>query len=73
MIGSIPAAGRGTRLERLTPVTAKELIPLVDRPALDWIMREVALAGIDEVCIVASVNKLPSLFAHTEELQIPVT
>jgi len=69
----IPAAGRGTRLERITLVTAKELVPLVDRPALDWIMREITLAGIDEVCIISSVNKLPSLFAHTEGLQIPVT
>ena len=69
----IPAAGRGTRLERITLVTAKELIPLVDRPALDWIIREITLAGIEEVCIVTSVNKLPSLFAHTEDLQIPVT
>ena len=69
----IPAGGRGTRLERITLVTAKELIPLVDRPALDWIMREITLAGIDGVCIITSVNKLPSLFAHTENLQIPVT
>lgn len=69
----IPAAGRGTRLERITLVNAKELIPLVDRPALDWIMREAAVSGIEEICIITSINKLPALHAHTEDLQIPVT
>jgi len=69
----IPAAGRGTRLERITLVTAKELIPLVDRPAIDWIVKEATDSGIEEICIVTSANKLASLFAHTEGLDIPVT
>lgn len=69
----IPAAGRGTRLERITLVTAKELIPLVDRPAIDWIVKEAISAGIEEICIVTSVNKLASLNAHTEDLPIKVT
>lgn len=69
----VPAAGRGTRLERITLVNAKELIPLVDRPALDWIMQEALGAGIEEVCIVTSVSKLTALFAHTQDWEIEVT
>lgn len=69
----IPAAGRGTRLERITLVTAKELIPLVDRPAIDWIVKEAIFAGIEEICIVTSVNKIASLDAHTHDLPIKVT
>lgn len=69
----VPAAGRGTRLERITLVNAKELIPLVDRPALDWIVQEALSAGIEEMCIVTSVGKLPALFAHTQDLKIDVT
>jgi UTP--glucose-1-phosphate uridylyltransferase len=69
----IPAAGRGTRLERITLVNAKELIPLVDRPAIDWIVKEATEAGIEELCIVTSANKLSSLFMHTQDLPIKVT
>jgi UTP--glucose-1-phosphate uridylyltransferase len=69
----VPAAGRGTRLERITLVNAKELIPLVDRPAIDWIVKEATSAGIEELCIVTSVNKLAALYAHTEDLPIQVT
>ncbi|MEI9907045.1 MAG: UTP--glucose-1-phosphate uridylyltransferase [Actinomycetota bacterium] len=69
----IPAAGRGTRLERITLVNAKELIPLVDRPAIDWIVKEASEAGIEEICIVTSVNKVAALFAHTQDLPIEVT
>jgi UTP--glucose-1-phosphate uridylyltransferase len=69
----IPAAGRGTRLERITLVTAKELIPLVDKPAIDWIVKEATLAGIEELCIVTSVNKIAALNSHTEDLPVKVT
>lgn len=53
----IPAAGRGTRLGRLTQAIPKELLPLGDRPTLDVVLDELVDAGIDRVVIVTRPDK----------------
>lgn len=53
----IPAAGRGTRLGRLTQAVPKELLPLGTRPTLDIVLDELVDAGIERVVIVTRPDK----------------
>lgn len=48
----IPSAGLGTRLLPATKAVPKVMLPVVDRPVLQWAVEEAAAAGIDEVCLV---------------------
>jgi UTP--glucose-1-phosphate uridylyltransferase len=53
----IPAAGFGTRFLPATKVVPKELLPIVDKPTIQYIMEEVASAGIEEVILVTGREK----------------
>ena len=53
----IPAAGFGTRFLPFTRAVPKELIPLVDKPVIQYVVEEAAAAGIDEILIVISSGK----------------
>ncbi len=53
----IPAAGLGTRILPATKAVPKELLAVVDRPMIQWIVEEAAAAGIEEVVIVTSREK----------------
>jgi UTP--glucose-1-phosphate uridylyltransferase len=53
----IPAAGLGTRILPATKAVPKELLAVVDRPMIQWIVEEAAAAGIEEVVIVTSRDK----------------
>jgi UTP--glucose-1-phosphate uridylyltransferase len=55
--GVIVAAGYGTRFLPVTRVVPKELLPIVDRPALDWVVSEFAEAGIEDVLVITSRRK----------------
>jgi UTP--glucose-1-phosphate uridylyltransferase len=59
----IPAAGLGTRFLPATKATPKEMLPVVDKPAIQYVVEEAARAGIDDVLIVTGRNK-PSLEDH---------
>jgi len=59
----IPAAGLGTRFLPATKAVPKELLPIVDVPALQLIIDECVGAGIDHVVIVNSHSK-PSIEAY---------
>lgn len=54
----IPAGGKGTRLLPLTKVQAKEMLPLGDRPLLQYMLEECATAKFDEAIIVRSPEKI---------------
>ena len=62
----IPAAGLGTRFLPATKVVPKELLPVVDKPALQYIVEEAARAGIEDVHNVA-VLVVPPLAACKHE------
>ena len=53
----IPAAGLGTRFLPITRSVPKELLPILDRPMLQYVVAEAAEAGISEVIIVVSPGK----------------
>jgi UTP--glucose-1-phosphate uridylyltransferase len=53
----IPAAGYGTRFLPATKAVPKELLPIVDRPTIQYILEECARAGVDDVLLVTSAGK----------------
>lgn len=71
MKGVIIAAGYGTRFLPVTKVVPKELLPIVDRPAIDLVVQELAEAGVDELLIVSSRRKkaLEDWFDRDPELE----
>jgi UTP--glucose-1-phosphate uridylyltransferase len=69
--GVIVAAGYGTRFLPVTKTIPKELVPLVDRPAIDLLIEEFLEAGIDEVVLISSRRRkaLEDYFDHEIELE----
>src|SRR6478735_3372625 len=53
----IPTAGRGTRFLPATKAVPKELLPVVDRPALEYVVEEAALGGLTDVVLVNGPGK----------------
>lgn len=53
----IPAAGLGTRFLPATKAIPKEMLPLVDKPSIQWVVEEAVRAGIDDVCMITARNK----------------
>jgi UTP--glucose-1-phosphate uridylyltransferase len=54
----IPAAGLGTRFLPVTRSIPKEMLPIIDVPALQLIVEEAVNSGIEEIIIVISRQKL---------------
>ena len=67
----IPVAGMGTRFLPATKAVPKELLPVVDRPALQYIVEEAARAGLGEVLMVTGRNKaaIEDFFDRVPELE----
>ena len=55
----IPAAGLGTRFLPATKATPKEMLPVVDKPAIQYVVEEAVRAGLDDVLMVTGRNKRP--------------
>ncbi|MEA2683853.1 MAG: UTP--glucose-phosphate uridylyltransferase [Chloroflexota bacterium] len=53
----IPAAGLGTRFLPGTKVLPKEILPVVDRPVIEWAVEEAADSGVEEVVMILSPGK----------------
>jgi UTP--glucose-1-phosphate uridylyltransferase len=53
----IPAAGLGTRFLPATKAVPKELLPIVDRPTIQYIVEEAVAAGVEEVILVCARGK----------------
>lgn len=53
----IPAAGLGTRVLPATKSMPKEMLPIVDKPAIQYIVEEAVASGIEEICIILSRGK----------------
>ncbi|MHB1066631.1 MAG: UTP--glucose-1-phosphate uridylyltransferase, partial [Candidatus Nanopelagicales bacterium] len=55
----IPAAGLGTRFLPATKATPKEMLPVVDKPAIQYVVEEAVAAGLDDVLFVTGRSKRP--------------
>ncbi|MEY9872217.1 UTP--glucose-1-phosphate uridylyltransferase [Streptacidiphilus sp. MAP12-33] len=55
----IPAAGLGTRFLPATKATPKEMLPVVDKPAIQYVVEEAASAGLTDVLMITGRNKRP--------------
>lgn len=53
----IPAAGLGTRFLPATKAQPKEMLPIVDKPTLQYIIEEAVKSGIEEILIITGRNK----------------
>ncbi|HEY1085472.1 MAG TPA: sugar phosphate nucleotidyltransferase [Candidatus Saccharimonadales bacterium] len=53
----IPAAGFGTRFLPQTKAMPKEMLPLIDKPIIQYVVEELVEAGIKDIIIVGSTNK----------------
>lgn len=53
----IPAAGLGTRFLPATKALAKEMLPIVDTPTIQYIIEEAVKSGIEEILIITNSNK----------------
>ncbi len=63
----IPAAGLGTRFLPFTKASPKEMLPVVDRPVIQYIIEEAVEAGIEDILVVTSRHK-KSLEDHFDRL-----
>ena len=54
----IPAAGLGTRFLPATKAMPKEMLPIVDKPAIQYVVEEAAAAGLQDVLIITGRNKV---------------
>ncbi|WP_106431309.1 UTP--glucose-1-phosphate uridylyltransferase [Streptomyces sulphureus] len=66
----IPAAGLGTRFLPVTKATPKEMLPVVDKPAIQYVVEEAATAGLFDALLVTGRNKraLEDHFDRNHEL-----
>ncbi|MFJ3673164.1 UTP--glucose-1-phosphate uridylyltransferase GalU [Streptomyces sp. NPDC090106] len=53
----VPAAGLGTRFLPATKATPKEMLPVVDKPAIQYVVEEAAAAGLDDVLMITGRHK----------------
>lgn len=53
----IPAAGLGTRFLPITKSVPKEMLPIVDKPTIQYIIEEIVASGIEEILIINGRNK----------------
>src|SRR5512142_203857 len=55
----VPAAGLGTRFLPATKATPKEMLPVVDKPAIQYVVEEAVRAGLDDVLMITGRHKAP--------------
>ena len=67
----IPAAGLGTRVLPASKAVPKEMLPIVDKPAIQYIVEEAVRAGISDILIITSRGKgvIEDHFDHSFELE----
>jgi len=67
----LPVAGMGTRFMPATKVIPKEMLPIVDKPVIQYLVEEAVLSGIEEIIFVISKDKelIRHHFSHHPELE----
>jgi len=67
----IPAAGFGTRFLPQTKAMPKEMLPIIDKPIIQYVVEEAVAAGITDIIIVTGIHKrsIEDHFDHNQELE----
>lgn len=67
----IPAAGLGTRFLPASKAIPKEMIPVVDKPAIQYVVEEAVAAGLSDVCLITAEGKeaMHDHFARSQSLE----
>ena len=60
----IPAAGLGTRFLPATKATPKEMLPVVDRPAIQYVVEEAVRAGLNPFWSSSSLSRVRTPYSH---------
>jgi len=68
----IPAAGLGTRFLPVTKAMPKEMLPIIDRPAIQYVVEEAVASGIDDIIIITGRGKraIEDYFDDAPELEM---
>ncbi|MBQ5636293.1 MAG: UTP--glucose-1-phosphate uridylyltransferase GalU [Selenomonadales bacterium] len=68
----IPAAGFGTRFLPATKAQPKEMLPIIDKPTIQYIIEEATASGIEEILIITGRNKraIEDHFDRSVELEL---
>lgn len=71
----IPAAGLGTRVLPATKAMPKEMLPIVDKPAIQYIVEEAVASGITDILIILGRNKnlIEDHFDRSPELEMALS
>ena len=71
----IPAAGLGTRFLPATKAMPKEMLPIVDKPVIQYVVEEAVSAGLSDLLIITGRNKntLENHFDRVAELEQALT
>jgi len=71
----IPAAGLGTRMLPIAHAVPKEMLPIVDRPAISYLVEEAVSAGITEILIITNRDKdiIEDYFDYAPEYEARLT
>ena len=67
----IPVAGFGTRFLPATKAQPKEMLPILDKPIIQYVVEEAVAAGIEDVILVTNLNKraIEDHFDYSVELE----
>ncbi len=67
----IPAAGYGTRFLPMTKASPKEMLPIIDKPIIQYVVEEAVASGVEDIIIVTGYNKraIEDHFDHCLELE----
>ena len=68
----IPAAGLGTRFLPATKAQPKEMLPIVDKPTIQYVVEEAVASGIEDILIITGRNKraIEDHFDHCVEVEL---
>src|ERR1700728_1728088 len=71
----VPAAGLGTRFLPATKATPKEMLPVVDKPAIQYVVEEAVAAGLNDVLLITGRSKrsIEDHFDRNYELEEALT